>query len=277
MSMNRQASAFTSGDMRTEADEVELDGGGTTRVVRNGSTVRRPVQPWSPAIRALLGRLRAAGVVGVPAWHGVDDQGREIYDYLPGEVGHYPLSEHVRSDRALISAARMLRALHDASVPLIGDAVPWRFPPMEPVEVVCHGDFAPYNCVFRDGEVVGVIDFDTAVPGPRHWDLAYALYRFAPLTAPSNGDGFGDSAEQARRARLFLDSYGCTREQRRAALEAVVPRLMWLVTFMRDAAAAGDANFARHIEEGHLDLYVNDIAYIEDHLPQWSATVVGIG
>src|SRR5690606_4642909 len=116
----------------------------------------------------------AAGVVGVPAWHGVDEQGREIYDYLPGEVGNYPLSEHVRSERALVSAARMLLTVHDASVPLINDAVPWRFPPMKPVEVICHGDFAPYNCVFRDGEAVGVIDFDTATPGPRHWDLAYA-------------------------------------------------------------------------------------------------------
>jgi len=47
-----------------------------------------------------------------------------------------------------------------------------------PAEVICHGDVAPYNCVFRDGRPVAFIDFDTAHPGVRIWDLAYAAYRF---------------------------------------------------------------------------------------------------
>ncbi|WP_405867085.1 phosphotransferase [Streptomyces sp. NBC_01515] len=41
-----------------------------------------------------------------------------------------------------------------------------------PVEVICHGDFAPYNCVFTGEGAVGLIDFDAARPGPRAWDLA---------------------------------------------------------------------------------------------------------
>lgn len=224
----------------------------------------------------LLDRLRAAGVAGVPAWRGVDDQGRDIFDYLPGEVGNYPLPQQVRRDSAVITAARLLRGVHDASVPLAERAdLPWQQPPMEQAEVVCHGDFAPYNCVFRDGDAVGVIDFDCARPGPRRWDLAYALYRFAPLTAPGNTDGFGDPTEQARRARLFLDSYGCTREERHCALETVVPRLEALIAFMSVAARDGDRDFARHIEEGHADLYRNDIAYITDQLPQWLTPIAG--
>lgn len=145
---------------------------------------------------------------------------------------------------------------------------------MEPVEVICHGDFAPYNCIFQDGYTVGVIDFDGARPGPRRWDLAYALYRFAPLTDPANGDGFGDSAEQARRARLFLDAYGCTRQQRHEAMQSIGPRLMSLVAFLRDAAASGDPNYARHIEEGHADLYLRDIDYVDKQSAPWSALVV---
>lgn len=258
------------------AAEEELSGGGMTRVVRVGDTVRRPARPWSPAVRLLLRRLRAAGAAGVPAWRGVDGQGRDIFDYLPGEVGNYPLPPQVRGDSAVITAARLLRGVHDASVPLAGRTdLPWREPPMEQAEVVCHGDFAPYNCVFRDGEAVGVIDFDFARPGPRRWDLAYALYRFAPLTAPGNADGFGDPAEQARRARLFLDAYGRTREERRSALETVVPRLEALIAFMSAAARSGDPNFARHIEEGHADLYRDDIAYIAAQLPQWLTSIAG--
>jgi hypothetical protein len=255
--------------------EIELTGGGTTVVVRVGATVRKPVRPWSPAMRMLLQRLRAAGVTGVPAWHGVDEKNRDIFDYLPGDAGNYPLSEQVRGDPALITAARLLRSLHDASVPLIDEPdLPWQLPPIEPVEVVCHGDFATYNCVFEGGEAVGVIDFDGARLGPRRWDLAYGMYRFAPLTDPENGDGFGDAAEQARRARMFLDSYGCTPRQRREAVATVGPRMMQMVAFMRDAAAAGDPYFARHLENGHADNYLRDIRYVEARADLWSALVV---
>ena len=258
--------------------EVELPGGGTTVVVRVGTTVRKPVRPWSPAMRALLQRFRAAGVVGVPAWHGVDERNRDVFDYLPGEAGNYPLSAQVRGDTALATAARLLRSLHDASVPLIDETdLPWQLPPIEPVEVVCHGDFATYNCVFEAGEAVGVIDFDAARLGPRRWDLAYAIYRFAPLTHPANRDGFGDPAEQARRARLFLDAYGCTRRQRRDAVDTVGPRMAQMVSFMRDAAAAGDPYFARHIENGHADNYLRDIGYVETWAALWTALVVEDG
>ena len=34
-------------------------------------------------------------------------------------------------------------------------------PKQLPVEVMCHGDFAPYNITFVDGCVHGIIDFDT--------------------------------------------------------------------------------------------------------------------
>lgn len=257
-----------------QADEVELVGGGVNRVVRVGNTVRRPAREWSPAVRVLLERLRAAGISGVPSWHGVDDQGRDIFDYVPGEVGNYPLSAQVRSETALVSAARLLRRLHDASVPLTTEPnLPWQLPPLEPIEVVCHGDFAPYNCVFADGLAVGVIDFDGARLGPRRWDLAYALYRFAPLTDPANADGFGDAEQQARRAGMFLAAYGCTPQERRDALETVGVRLRQLVAFMRNAAASGDPNFARHIEEGHVDMYLRDIAYVESRDQQWFSLV----
>ena len=44
----------------------------------------------------------------------------------------------------------------------------------EPVEVICHNEFAPHTCVLRDDRVVGIIDFDYAAPGPRLWDAAFA-------------------------------------------------------------------------------------------------------
>jgi hypothetical protein len=119
-----------------------------------------------------------------------------------------------------------------------------------------------------------VIDFDTARPGPRRWDLAYALYRFAPLADPGNPDSVGDAEDQARRARMFLDVYGCGEPERADAVELVPDRLRWLVTLMRERAAEGDLNFIRHIEEGHADLYLRDIAYVESHRADWHRLVV---
>ncbi|WP_248782357.1 phosphotransferase enzyme family protein [Saccharothrix syringae] len=255
--------------------EGEEMSGGTTTVVRIGRTVRRPVREWSEAVQWLLGRLAAAGVRGVPRWHGVDVQGREVLDFLPGVVGTYPVPEQARRDSALTSAARLLRSLHDATAPLPDKtAHPWQTPPVEPVEVICHGDFAPYNCVFQGGETTGVFDFDGAHPGPRCWDLAYAVYRFAPVSTVEAPD-VPDVPGQARRVRLFLDAYGRTRDERRDVVDAFGPRLLALVAFMRAAAARGDPNFARHIEEGHADLYLRDVEHFEAHRATWDRVVVG--
>ncbi len=69
-------------------------------------------------------------------------------------------------------------------------------------------DFAPYNVVFNGVEAAGMIDFDTLHPGSCLWDVAYAIYRWAPLKNPRNPDAIGDLASQIRRAKAFCDSYG---------------------------------------------------------------------
>ena len=67
-------------------DGEELPGGNVGGAVRIGDTVRRPTGPWTPAVHALLAHLHAAGLRAVPRVHGVDARGREVLDYLPGEV-----------------------------------------------------------------------------------------------------------------------------------------------------------------------------------------------
>ncbi|MGV9364612.1 phosphotransferase [Amycolatopsis sp. NPDC003731] len=48
-------------------------------------------------------------------------------------------------------------------------------------EVVCHGDFGPWNVVWRGGQPVGILDWDYARPAPRLHDVAYALEYVAPF------------------------------------------------------------------------------------------------
>lgn len=90
----------------------------------------------------------------------------------------------------------------------------------------------------RDGErIVGVIDFDAAHTGPRLRDIAYAVYRFAPLADPSSEVAFGSVREQAERARYFCDRYGLA--DRSPLVAALCERLWDLVAFMRSQAANG--------------------------------------
>jgi aminoglycoside phosphotransferase (APT) family kinase protein len=188
----------------------------------------------------------------VPEPRGRDADGREVVSFLPGDVPAYPMPEWVWADGALTAAAALLRRLHDATTGFAAPGARWRLPAHEPAEVVCHNDFAPYNLVFRDRTPVAVIDFDTASPGPRAWDLAYLAYRTVPLTAPGNPDAPATpEPERARRLALLCDAYGPPAAP--ADVLALLPRrLEELRAFTlergleRDAALyAADARHAR--------------------------------
>ncbi|MFI6099022.1 aminoglycoside phosphotransferase family protein [Lentzea sp. NPDC051213] len=195
-----------------------LTGGGLNQVFRVGEAVRRPAGPWAPRVHDLLRRLAPLGIAPVPLGLSAE---HELLSYLPGDVGHVPPS----GDSALVESALLLRRLHDATAPLVAwpqtarPALPsgeftaharvtreqtqplngWQFPAREPVEVVLHGDFAPYNIVFTDGRPVGVFDWDGAHPGPRWWDVSWAIIQFV-LALPD---------DRERRTRLFCETYGC--------------------------------------------------------------------
>jgi hypothetical protein len=243
--------------------EVVLTGGNMTPVVRVGDTVRRGAGPWTPTIHALLRHLRANGFTQVPEPLGIDDRGREIISLLPGRVGTYPLPDFVLSDDTLETVARTLRAYHDATTGFEGG--PWQWPAHEPAEVICHNDFAPYNMLFEDGRLTGIIDWDLASPGPRVLDMGYATYRFVPLTDPANPDVINPGvAEQARRLARFCAVYGGPGP--RAVAEAAISKLRELVAFIRREAAAGDPAQTAVLERGDVAIYERDIAYIEERL-----------
>ena len=100
--------------------------------------------------------------------------------------------------------------------------------------------------------VAGAIDFDTASPGPRAWDLAYLAYRLVPLTAPGNPDAPATpEAERDRRLDLLCATYAPPANAR-AVAAAVPERLDALRAFTRDrglpdhtALYEADARYAR--------------------------------
>ena len=178
--------------MNSTGPEDPLNGGRTTAgVVRVGDTVRRPQGAHSPFVHRLLFELGARGCVFAPRFLGIDDQKREILSYLPGEV---PGQLGAFSDSQLDAAARLLRALHDAT-------------PESPLrgidEVVCHGDASPCNAVFLHGMPYAWIDFDSAHPGSRSDDLGYAAWLWLDI-----GNDDYAARMQARRLARFFAAYG---------------------------------------------------------------------
>jgi len=220
-----------------------LKGGRDNQIFRSGKTVIRPAGPWSDAVQHLLKHLHNEGFTQAPKPLGYDEQGNEKVSFIEGEVTNYPLSKAAMSEEALISAAKLLRAYHDATASFITSEtlkLPWMLPSKEPAEVICHGDFAPYNVVLNGNQAVGIIDFDTAHPGSRLWDIAYAAYRWAPLSDPHNTDSFGTFQNQIERTKLFCDVYELTLKSRAALMQSVIKRLENLVEFMQAQAANGD-------------------------------------
>ncbi len=245
-----------------------LAGGREGKILRSGGKVHRPAGAWTPHVHALLRHVRKQGFWGAPEPFGFDAEGNEVVSFIAGDVCNYPLSESAKSTNALVSSAKLLRAYHDATVPFVaglkGDE-PWFLPPREPVEVMCHGDYAPYNVVLDGNQAIAVIDFDVVHPGPRVWDIVYALYRFTPLTDPANEDGFGSEDEKISRCRLFCEAYGLSDEERVGLVNGVIERLQVLVDTMQAGAAAGNEAFQANLAEGHHLLYLRDIAYLQEH------------
>jgi tRNA A-37 threonylcarbamoyl transferase component Bud32 len=174
--------------------EKLLPGGRQTKgIVRVGETVRRPPRQRSGYVRSVLRHLEAVGFDGAPRLLGVDEQGREVLSYLPGET--LERSPVLLSAARLRSAARLIRRFHDvtAGTPLARGE-----------EVVCHGDLGPHNMVFDGERAVGLIDWDEGVaPGRRLVDFAHAVWCCADVA-----EGAVPVAEQARKVRLMCDAYG---------------------------------------------------------------------
>lgn len=171
--------------------ELELTGGRTTpRVVRVGDTVRRQLSSGSTFVHELLRHLEAKGFEGAPRFLGLDDKGREVLTFLPGEV---PPELGSFSDGQLTAAARLLRSLHDATTDCALRGAD---------EIVCHGDASPCNCVFADGLPRGFIDFDAAHPGSRAEDLGYAAWLWLDI----GNDELAPEA-QGRRLASFVSAY----------------------------------------------------------------------
>jgi len=253
--------------MRHE-DEQPLSGGNVSDgVVRVGDTVRRPAGPWTPVVHALLALLHEVGFGAAPRPLGIDEQGREVLTFMPGDVVWPDRFSLIEPARRLARVARLIRDFHDA----VQDFTPpsdarWQtLIPAEGSGIIAHKDLAPWNLVVADEARWAFIDWDTAGPGPRLWDAAYAVHGFIPLSAHPDWQ----SPHAADRLRVFADASGLGESERRLLVPVLGRRTRSMHDFLRDQAAQGAQPWARLWAEGHGDAWRNDAEYIEQREDQW--------
>lgn len=263
--------------MSKHIDEEILPGGNVSNVYRRGNTVRRDLKPDSYKIHGLLKHLETKGFTLAPQFLGIDEDGREILTYIEGEAGNYPVKEYMWSNYALIEIAKMLRQYHNAVSDFPFDAS-WPSIDNTPSnhEVLCHNDFAIYNLIFKDKTPVAIIDFDHAGPGPRLWDIAYALYTCIPLSrynisTTAEEVAFYDAAQDAarikQRVNFFFEAYG--KEVEEDYLKMVVLRLEGLCKTIARKAREGDPAFQKMLAEGHVEHYQNEVKFILENGHDW--------
>ncbi|MCA0969308.1 aminoglycoside phosphotransferase family protein [Halobacillus litoralis] len=257
--------------------EEKLSGGNISDVYRIGNNVVRKVKPGSERVHKLLDHLEKKGYPHAPRFKGIDEQGREILSFIQGEAGNYPLKPYMWSQSSLTEIAKMLRRYHDAvsDFPFSEDWEPLDLTP-DPKEVVCHNDFAIYNIIFQEEKPVGIIDFDMTAPGPRLWDVAYALYTCVPLSRlyhTEEGEAVFYQTERDRdrikhRVERFFEAYGIEGLET-GYLDMVERRLEALCETMKRKACEGDKAFQKMIDEGHMTHYQEDIRFIRRHGHEW--------
>src|SRR5690606_36024642 len=133
---------------------------------------------------------------------------------------------------------------------------------LQPDEIICHGDFGPWNTVWQGSKPVGIIDWDLAGPRPKMYDIAYAL----EYTAPFRDDeecmkwlGYTEPPDRARRIRLFAVAYGLSNAD--GLYEEVVRAQEAGIKEVESLANQGVQPQVEWVEGGHLKELSDRVAW----------------
>ncbi|MGZ8738080.1 MAG: phosphotransferase [Nocardioides sp.] len=245
------------------AEEVNAE---IRAVAVNGEVVTRPAAATSATVHHYLRHLRSKGLDCVPEPLDVRD-GVETLAFIAGADGGDGWY-HQHTDRGLASAARLLRAIHDAGQD-------WEPPehaafgaPAVPGTdlVLCHGDPGPWNFIWREQEAVALIDWDFLHPAPRLDDVAYALQWFAPMRSDElalEWHHFPEVPDRRHRVRVFVDNYGDLPAF--DVVDTVTARMQASSDLVRSLAAQGQEPQHTWVMEGALDQDAIAIAWVHEH------------
>jgi hypothetical protein len=238
-------------------------------VVRVGETVRRPGGVNAEAVRLFLKYLERSGFRAAPRFLGLDRQGREILDYVAGEVAVPPFPDWAADEDLLVSVAQMQQALHAAAVGFeLPDGVVWRkrrLPPGAEGDLVCHTDLCLENVVVREGRAAAFIDFDLAVPADRLFDIAVAVRHWVPLRAPSDITDARADSDIFGRFHRFAAVHGLSSDERGRVVDILLGFLDIALEDIRASAEAGHPGYAGMWAAGYEEMNRRSRGWITAH------------
>jgi Ser/Thr protein kinase RdoA (MazF antagonist) len=228
--------------------------------------VRRPTGPWTPTVHALLQHLDRVGFAGAPKVLGLDADGREILTFIEGDPGSLGYPAALLDVDGVVEFGRFVRRYHDAVASFVPpSSAVWRVgtKPVAPGEIVCHGDLGHWNTVWRDGRLVGAIDWDFAEPDSPLRDLASVATTVVPLVDDEKAHrmGFREPPERRRRLALLCDAYEDASPPE--LLDAVVRFLRTEVQRLTTFGLEGREPWASLMERGMADALRERLAWIE--------------
>ncbi len=238
-------------------DGEPLEGGNVGGAVRIGATVRRPTGPWTPAAHALLHHLARAGLRGVPRVHGIDERGREILDFMPGEV--IDVDSELLSPARLHDLAAWTREFHEATAGFDHPG-PWRMFPVGHTDRIGHNDLGPYNVAFDGDQVSGVFDWDMAGPTTVAMELAYQAWIAVPL--------FREIPPEVAAERLTALAEGYGGVTAREVLDNVDQRVSAAADGVRAMIESGDPGGAGLAAVGEPERTLRALAGMRERRPQ---------
>lgn len=202
--------------MRADRMSQRHDQGSINRVTFDGDSVQRPLHPWTRSVHSLLGYLTSHGFPGVPAPRSIDEDRRiEVVSFIDGSVALRPWPEVLKRESGLTQLGDFLRRYHE----VVEDFVPcedavWHVPDLtwQRGDVIRHGDLGPWNTVWRNGTLSGVIDWDFAEPGSRLADIAQLAWHVVPLRGADfwREVGFEKEPDLGQRLGAICAAYGAS-------------------------------------------------------------------
>ncbi|WP_419911591.1 phosphotransferase [Candidatus Poriferisodalis sp.] len=190
--------------------EPEALAGRVTEFVRVGDTVRRPASESSASVQQLLVHLEEAGFGGAPRYLGTESDGSMVLSWVEGWVPADAECWRLGTGE-LASVGELLGSCHDC---VAGFAAGSGFAEGPQAvgsgQVVCHGDIAARNTVFVGGRAVAFIDWDGIFVASPMWDLAHAVWQFAPVCGDAGRwlEGWPGALDRSARIAALVGGYG---------------------------------------------------------------------
>lgn len=236
-------------------DEEKLVGGNIAHaVVRVGSTVRKPATAATSTVQALLTHLHFVGFAGAPLGLGIDELGRQVFEFVPGATWDRTY-QHALVDLRRVGA--LIRSLHDATASFVPpESAEWnRLSVPDGQDTLCHNDLAPWNLVCGPDRWA-FIDWDNAAPGTRLWDLAWAAISFPPVEPDC------DLSEAAAAIHAIVEGYRLQPSEYGKLLGLMVARAQASSELLTEGAQTGRQPWATLYAQGHDNYWGPVAAYI---------------